>query len=110
MVPQARKEAAMKVELILVGKTADRHFQAGIQDYTERINHYLPFKITVIPEIKNTKNLSEEQQKTKEGEEILKIVKPSFIFCSTSTARNTAAWNLPRGCRRSKTTPETLST
>ena len=79
MVPQARKEAAMKVELILVGKTADRHFQAGIQDYTERINHYLPFKITVIPEIKNTKNLSEEQQKTKEGEEILKIVKPSDV-------------------------------
>src|SRR3712207_2763375 len=67
----------MKVELILIGKTNNAHFQAGIKDYTERINHYLPFKITVIPDIKNTKSLSEEQQKAKEGEEILKHVKPS---------------------------------
>ncbi|MDE6689202.1 MAG: 23S rRNA (pseudouridine(1915)-N(3))-methyltransferase RlmH [Prevotella sp.] len=67
----------MKTELLLVGKTADKHFDAGIQDYTQRIGHYMPFVITVIPELKNTKNLSEEQQKQAEGELILRQIQPS---------------------------------
>ena len=62
----------MKTILILVGKTTDKHFAAGIQDYTSRIGHYLPFELVVIPELKATKNLSEEQQKQQEGELILK--------------------------------------
>ena len=67
----------MKTILILVGKTTDKHFQAGISDYVERIGHYMPFDIVTIPELKNTKNLSEEQQKTMEGELILKQLQPS---------------------------------
>lgn len=67
----------MKTELILVGKTVNKHFVAGIKDYTERICHYMPFSITTIPELKNTKSLSEEQQKEREGELILKLVQPS---------------------------------
>ena len=67
----------MKTLLILVGKTTDRHFQAGIDDYVGRINHYMPFELTVIPELKNTKNLSETQQKTTEGELILRQLQPS---------------------------------
>lgn len=67
----------MKTELILIGKTQDRHLDAGISDYTERIGHYMPFGVTVIPELKNTRNLSEEQQKEKEGELILKHLAPS---------------------------------
>lgn len=69
----------MKTILILVGKTTDKHFQAGIADYVERISHYMPFEIVTIPELKKTmvrsnrpKNLTEEQQKTTEGEMILK--------------------------------------
>lgn len=50
---------------------------AGINDYAERISHYMPFNITTIPELKNTKNLSEEQQKQAEGELILKQIHPS---------------------------------
>lgn len=61
----------MKTELILIGKTNDKHFQAGIDDYTSRIGHYMPFTITVIPELKNTKALSEAQQKEREGEMVL---------------------------------------
>ena len=64
----------MKTLLILVGKTTDKHFQAGITDYVERIGHYMPFEILTIPELKNTKNLSEKQQKQLEGEQILKLV------------------------------------
>ena len=64
----------MKTTLILVGKTADKLYAQGIEDYANRINHYMPFSIKVIPEIKNSKNLSENQQKEKEGELILKNI------------------------------------
>ena len=67
----------MKTLLILVGKTNDKHFAAGINDYVERIGHYMPFDVMTIPELKNTKNLTEEQQKTAEGELILKQLQPS---------------------------------
>lgn len=67
----------MKTELILVGKTNDVHFRAGIEDYSGRIGHYMPFSLNVIPELKNTKSLSQDQQKQKEGELILKNVQPS---------------------------------
>jgi 23S rRNA (pseudouridine1915-N3)-methyltransferase len=67
----------MKTILILVGKTTDKHFQAGIDDYTRRISHYMPFDTVTIPELRNTKNLSEEQQKTAEGELILRQIQPT---------------------------------
>lgn len=67
----------MKTELILVSKTTDKHLAAGIDDYVSRICHYLPFTITVIPELKNTKNMTEEQQKVREGELILQKIQPS---------------------------------
>ena len=58
----------MKTELFLIGKTTDKNLQAGINDYTGRIGHYMPFSVTVIPELKNTKSLSEEQQKNDDCE------------------------------------------
>lgn len=67
----------MKTILILVGKTTDKHFQASISDYVNRISHYMPFSVIVIPELKNTKALSQEQQKNTEGELILKQLQPS---------------------------------
>ena len=67
----------MKTELILVGKTTDKHFQAGIDDYARRIAHYMPFGMTVIPELKSTKSLTEEQQKQAEGKLILAQLQPS---------------------------------
>ena len=67
----------MKTELLLVGKTVNKHFIAGINDYVERINHYMPFNITVIPELKNTKALTEEQQKEREGDLILQKLQSS---------------------------------
>jgi 23S rRNA (pseudouridine1915-N3)-methyltransferase len=67
----------MKTLLILVGKTVNKHFVAGISDYAERIGHYMPFDIVTIPELRNTKSLNEEQQKTAEGELILKQLQPT---------------------------------
>ena len=67
----------MKTELILVGKTTDKLYVNGINDYTDRINHYMSFGISVIPALKSTKSLSEKQQKQMEGELILKLIQPS---------------------------------
>lgn len=67
----------MKTILILVGKTQNKIFKVGIDDYVNRIEHYMPFSLTTIPELKNTKSLSEDQQKQKEGELILKEIQPS---------------------------------
>lgn len=67
----------MKSTLLLIGKTDNKHFAAGIADYSERINHYMPFSITVLPDIKNTKNLTTERQKMMEGELILKQIQSS---------------------------------
>ena len=67
----------MKTILIQVGKTTNKHFTAVISDYVERIGHYMPFDIVTIPELKNTKSLTMEQQKTAEGKLILKQLQPS---------------------------------
>ncbi|MBR1485169.1 MAG: 23S rRNA (pseudouridine(1915)-N(3))-methyltransferase RlmH [Prevotella sp.] len=66
----------MKTELIQVGKTTNKHFVAAIDDYASRIVHYMPFTITTIPELRATKNLTEEQQKQAEGELILRLLQP----------------------------------
>lgn len=61
----------MKIKLLLIGKTDTDYLNKGINEYVKRIKHYLPFEMIIIPDLKNTKNLSEEQQKQKEGELIL---------------------------------------
>lgn len=63
----------MKIVLTVVGKTTDKHFIASINEYVQRISHYVSFSIEVIPELKGTKNLSEKEQKDREGELILKL-------------------------------------
>ena len=67
----------MKGLLIVVGKTTDKRFDTIIQDYVERIKHYIPFDIEVIPEIKNSKGLSQNEQKEREGELILSKLQAS---------------------------------
>ena len=66
----------MRTTLLLTGKTTDKHIVALMDDYIGRIGHYMPFTVTVIPELKNTKNLTEAQQKEREGELILKQMQP----------------------------------
>lgn len=66
----------MKVTLIIVGKTVNKELVKLIDEFTERVQHYLKFEISVIPELKNTKSLSSEQQKTLEGDLISKLIQP----------------------------------
>jgi 23S rRNA (pseudouridine1915-N3)-methyltransferase len=61
------------IKLLLVGKTTDKHLAALIADYEQRLTHYVPFEVKVIPDLKQGK-LSFEQQKTMEGERILASV------------------------------------
>ena len=65
----------MKTTILQVGKTADKLFAAAIDNYIGRIGHYMPVELVTIPELRNTNNLSEEQQKTAEGELILRQLK-----------------------------------
>ncbi len=67
----------MKVKLIVIGKTDETAIQSLLDKYYGRIKTFLPFEIIIIPDIKNTKNLSESQQKNKEGEQILKNSTPA---------------------------------
>ena len=66
----------MKTVLIVVGKTTDKHFEAGISTYVSRINHYMPFSITVVPELKATAHLTENEQKEREAELLRKVLMP----------------------------------
>ncbi|MBS1535182.1 MAG: 23S rRNA (pseudouridine(1915)-N(3))-methyltransferase RlmH [Bacteroidetes bacterium] len=61
----------MNIKLLAIGKTDQNHLQTLIDDYAKRLSHYIKFDLEVIPDIKNVKNLSEQQQKEKEGELIL---------------------------------------
>lgn len=67
----------MKITLILNGKTEDEYLIKGIGLYEQRLKHYITFETVVIPALKNTKALSVEQQKQKEGELILKHLQSS---------------------------------
>jgi 23S rRNA (pseudouridine1915-N3)-methyltransferase len=61
----------MNIRLIAIGKTDNKNLQSLIDEYTKRLSFYVKFDLEVIPDIKNVKNLSEAQQKEKEGELIL---------------------------------------
>ncbi len=61
----------MTIKLIAIGKTDNKELQSLIENYTKRLSFYIKFLAEIIPDIKNVKNLSEDQQKQKEGELIL---------------------------------------
>ncbi|MDX1317744.1 23S rRNA (pseudouridine(1915)-N(3))-methyltransferase RlmH [Xanthomarina gelatinilytica] len=61
----------MQIKLLAIGKTDNKQLQALIDDYQKRLGFYVKFEFEVIPDLKKVKNLSEDQQKQKEGELIL---------------------------------------
>ncbi len=61
----------MKIKLLVIGKTDDKNLNELISVYQKRLQHYISFELEVIPDLKNSKNLSHAQQKEKEGELIL---------------------------------------
>ena len=67
----------MKVSFWVIGKTSFKYLDEGIGIYQKRLSHYLNFEYTIIPDIKNAKNLTKEQIKIKEGELVLKKLNSS---------------------------------
>ncbi len=67
----------MKIILAVVGKMAGGYLSKGIEEYTSRLKHYVPFEILYVPDAKNTKNMTEGQQKDAEGRNILSALDKS---------------------------------
>lgn len=62
----------MKVTFLVVGRTINKHITTLINEYADRVKHYIPFEMEVIPELKNTKAITPDLQKEREGELIQK--------------------------------------
>ena len=58
----------MKVVLLSLGKTDEDFYAQAMEIFRKRLSHYLPFDMEFVPDVKNTKNLSEKEQKNLEGE------------------------------------------
>ena len=67
----------MKIKLLAIGKTDNKALQSLMDEYQQRLKHYIRFELEIIQDIKNVKNLSESQQKEKEGELILSKIQPT---------------------------------
>lgn len=99
----------MNIELIVVGKTDSAEVARLVEDYKERVGHYLRFGITTLPDAKNTRSMSEAQQKRCEGEAILRQLQTSdYVVLMDErgkeyTSEEWAAWMQKRmasGCKR----------
>jgi len=67
----------MKITLLTVGKSTNSHLISLQEEYQNRLKYYIPFEMTVVPELKNTKNLSISEQQEKEADLILKQLETS---------------------------------
>jgi 23S rRNA (pseudouridine1915-N3)-methyltransferase len=70
----------MTIKLLAIGKTDNKDLQSLIDDYQKRLGFYVKFEFEVIPDLKKAKNLSEDQQKLKEGELILNRLNPTDVL------------------------------
>ena len=73
-----RPISRMKITLLFTGKTSDPRLSSLIDEYQQRLRHYVPFELVVLPDLKNAKSLTEDQIKTAEGNLILQALTPSM--------------------------------
>lgn len=67
----------MKILLLVIGKTDEDYLVTGIKKYVGRLGHYASFELKEIPDIRNRKTLSEDQQKKAESFLLLQQLQPS---------------------------------
>lgn len=70
----------MKLHAIFIGKTTGKHFPELVSEYAERLGHYIPFTLDELPELKNTKALTEEQQKAREAQMVIDKLQPGDVL------------------------------
>lgn len=66
----------MKLHILFTGRTTGNVYPPLIRDYVDRLTHYLPTTLEEIPDLKNTKSLTEEQQKEREADMVLERLQP----------------------------------
>ena len=66
----------MKILLLVIGKTDEDYLVTGIKKYVGRLGHYVSFEMKEIPDIRNRKTLSEDQQKKAESFLLLQQLQP----------------------------------
>lgn len=67
----------MEIQLLVIGKNSSSLLESATKVYLDRLRHYVPYSIRVLPDVKNTKSMSETQQKEAEGKTLLSAVQPS---------------------------------
>lgn len=85
----------MKITLLLVGKTVKGWIKDGLDIYEGRLGHYVGFNIVEIPELKNAAALTRDQIKAREGELILKSLRPDdnvILLDERGTQRSSLQW------------------
>jgi 23S rRNA (pseudouridine1915-N3)-methyltransferase len=70
----------MTIKLLAIGKTDNSQLQQLIDGYQKRLGHYIKFNLEIIPDLKKVKNLTETQQKQKEGELLLNKLNTSDVL------------------------------
>ncbi len=99
----------MKITLLVIGKTDEPYLETGIAKYLGRLEHYVPFELKIIPDIKNRKTLSEAQQKKMEGELLLSQFQSGDVVVlldengKTFSSRSFSKWiesQMNTGCKR----------
>lgn len=70
----------MTIKLLAIGKTDNKELITLINVYKSRLNHYIKFQFEIIPDIKKSKHLSENEQKQKEGTLILKSLSNTDVL------------------------------
>ncbi|MBQ0057601.1 MAG: 23S rRNA (pseudouridine(1915)-N(3))-methyltransferase RlmH [Bacteroidales bacterium] len=70
----------MRLHVIFTGRTTGKLFQDAIADYQQRLTHYVPFTLEEIPDLKNVKNLSEDQQKEREADLLFDRLQPGDVL------------------------------
>lgn len=70
----------MKIVALFTGRTQGNVYPALINEYAQRLSHYVPFQIEELPDLKNTKALSEEQQKEREADMVLDKLQPGDVL------------------------------
>jgi len=85
----------MKIKVLFTGKTSEDWVRQGIEIYAGRIRHYVNFSLEELPDLKQTASLSEDQVKMREGETILKALRPSdqlVLLDEHGTQRSSLDW------------------
>lgn len=67
----------MEIRLLTVGKTSVKFVKEGIEEYSGRLRHYVNFSIESVADIRNTRKMTETQQKEAEGKSLLDNLSPS---------------------------------